>query len=49
MPKTIRRDEAHPTRRADRRVDGRAVREKLGISLTFPTFREGIHASLKKA
>lgn len=49
MPETMDRDQAHPTRRADRRVDGRAVREKLGISLAFPSYREGIPASLKKA
>ena len=49
MPEMMSRDEAHPTRRADRRVDGRAVREKLGIRLAFPSFREGIPASLKKA
>ncbi len=49
MPETMDRDHAHPTRRADRRVDGRAVRDKLGIRLSFPSYREGIPASLKKA
>jgi len=36
----------HETRRADRRVDGRAIRECLGITLRYPTYREGIPASL---
>jgi nucleoside-diphosphate-sugar epimerase len=47
MPDTMDRDHAHPTRRADRRVDGHAVRDKLGIRLAFPSYREGIPASLK--
>jgi nucleoside-diphosphate-sugar epimerase len=49
MPETMDRDQAHPTRRADRRVDGHAVRDKLGIRLAFPSYREGIPASLQKA
>lgn len=31
---------------SDRRVDGRAIRERLGITLRYPTYREGIPASL---
>lgn len=34
------------TRRANRKVDGRAIREKLGVSLLFPSFRLGIPAAL---
>ena len=39
-------DTVHETRRADRRVDGRAIRAKLGITLRYPTYRQGIPASL---
>lgn len=42
MPASIGGDEAHHTRRADRRVDGRAVRELLGLTLRYPSYREGI-------
>ena len=35
------------TMRSTRRVDGYAIREKLEISLLYPTYREGIPASLK--
>ena len=34
------------TRRSDRRVDGTAVLRRLGLELRFPTYREGIRASL---
>jgi nucleoside-diphosphate-sugar epimerase len=34
------------TRRANRRVDGRAIREALGIKLRYSSFRQGIEASL---
>jgi nucleoside-diphosphate-sugar epimerase len=30
------------TRRTNRRVDGRAVFERLGVRLRFPSYREGI-------
>jgi len=33
-------------RASDRRVDGRAIRERLGITLRYPSYREGIPASL---
>jgi nucleoside-diphosphate-sugar epimerase len=46
IPESVRPDEAHPTRRADRRVDGRAIRERLGINLVYPSYREGLPASL---
>jgi nucleoside-diphosphate-sugar epimerase len=35
------------TRRADRRVDGRAVRLRLGVELQYPSYRVGIPAALK--
>lgn len=34
------------TRRADRRVDGSAIRRALGVVLRYPTYREGIAACL---
>lgn len=34
------------TRRANRRVDGSAIRKALGITLRYPSFRQGIVASL---
>jgi nucleoside-diphosphate-sugar epimerase len=34
------------TRSANRRVDGGAIRKLLGIELRYPTYREGIPASL---
>jgi nucleoside-diphosphate-sugar epimerase len=46
MPPAAPPDALHETRRADRRVDGRAIRARLSISLQYPTYREGIPASL---
>ena len=34
------------TRRANRRVDGRAIRRALGVELVFPSYRTGIPAAL---
>lgn len=34
------------TRRANRRVDGRAIRDALGVTLRYPSYRQGIVASL---
>jgi nucleoside-diphosphate-sugar epimerase len=39
-------DSLHPTRRADRRVDGSAIRRLLGVNLKYPTYRIGIPQSL---
>jgi nucleoside-diphosphate-sugar epimerase len=36
----------HQTRRTNRRVDGSEIRKILGIQLSYPSFREGIPASL---
>jgi nucleoside-diphosphate-sugar epimerase len=46
MPPSISEAGVHHTRRADRRVDGRAVREQLGITLRYPSYRSGIPASV---
>jgi nucleoside-diphosphate-sugar epimerase len=35
----------HHTRRANRRVDGSAIRNLLGVRLKYPTYRQGIPAS----
>lgn len=35
------------TRRANRRVDGTAIRRRLGITLRYPTYREGFPACLE--
>jgi nucleoside-diphosphate-sugar epimerase len=42
MPESAPPDKLHETRRADRRVDGRAVRKLLGVTLQYPTYREGL-------
>jgi nucleoside-diphosphate-sugar epimerase len=36
----------HPTLRANRRVDGSAIRRLLGVSLRYPSYREGIPAAI---
>jgi nucleoside-diphosphate-sugar epimerase len=46
VPDSIPANEAHHTRRADRRVDGSGIRAKLGVRLRYPTYRLGIPASL---
>ena len=40
--------EVSETRRADRRVDGSAIRHRLGIELRYPLYREGIPAALEE-
>ncbi len=47
MPSTVPRERADETRRGDRRVDGRAIREALGVELRYPTYREGVAAALE--
>jgi nucleoside-diphosphate-sugar epimerase len=37
------------TRRANRRVDGRAIRQALGVTLAFPSFRIGIPAAIRES
>ena len=46
MPPSVERGEVDETRRADRRVDGRAICKLLGVSLRFPSYREGVAAAL---
>lgn len=49
LPETVTPDQVDETRRADRRVDGSAVRERLGVELRYPSYRVGIPASLAEA
>jgi len=46
MPESIPRAEVSETRRANRRVDGRAIRRLLHVPLDYPSYRTGIPASL---
>lgn len=46
MPPIAAESALTETRRFSRRVDGRAVLERLGLRLRYPTFREGIRASI---
>ena len=46
MPPSVPEAGVHHTRRADRRVDGRVIRQRLGISLLHSSYRSGIPASL---
>lgn len=39
---------ASETLRANRRVDGTGVRRRLGISLRYPSYREGVPASINE-
>ena len=45
-PPSVIAEEVSETRRADRRVDGSTIRRLLGIELRYPSYREGIPASL---
>ena len=46
MPPSVDPAALHHTRQANRRVDGSAIRRLLGITLAYPSFREGIPASM---
>jgi nucleoside-diphosphate-sugar epimerase len=46
MPPSVHPAALHHTRQANRRVDGSAIRRLLGITLAYPSFREGIPASM---
>ena len=46
MPPSVPDEDLSETRRSDRRVNGRAILDLLGYSLRYPTFREGIAASV---
>jgi nucleoside-diphosphate-sugar epimerase len=43
---SVTSDELSETRRSDRRVDGRAILSLLGLTLRYPSYRQGIPASL---
>jgi nucleoside-diphosphate-sugar epimerase len=45
-PAAVPSERAPETLRSDRRVNGRGIREKLGLGLRFPTYREGVRQSL---
>jgi nucleoside-diphosphate-sugar epimerase len=47
MPTAASAAELGETRRADRRVDGSAIRRLLGVTLQYPNYREGIAACLE--
>jgi nucleoside-diphosphate-sugar epimerase len=49
LPESTPPDGVHHTRRADRRVDGSAIRTALGIQLRYPTYREGLRARSKNS
>ncbi len=46
MPPRVAASELTETRSFDRRVNGQAVLARLGLRLRYPTFREGIPASI---
>lgn len=46
IPESVASGSLDETRRTDRRVDGRAIRARLGITLEYPSYRTGIPASL---
>lgn len=45
-PDVVADDRLSETRRADRRVDGRAIRRLVRVRLRYPSFREGIPACI---
>lgn len=45
-PEVVADDLLSETRRADRRVDGSAIRRLLGVRLRYPSFRDGIPACI---
>lgn len=47
MPRAARMEDLHETRRADRRVDGRAVCRALRVELRYPNYRVGIQAAIE--
>jgi len=46
LPPPIAPERAHPSQRASRRVDGRAVRRLLGVELQYPSYEVGLPAVL---
>lgn len=48
-PGSTTADRVDETRRADRRVDARAIRRLLGVELRYPSYRSGIPAAIREA
>jgi len=46
LPAPTTKDRLSETRRSDRRVDARAVFERLGLELLYPSYRQGIPAAI---
>ena len=46
IPETVADTDLSETRRTDRRVDGGAVLQSLGLRLRYPTYHEGVPACL---
>jgi nucleoside-diphosphate-sugar epimerase len=47
MPPSVDASKVSETRRADRQVDGRAIRRLLGLTLRYPSYRTGVPACLE--
>jgi nucleoside-diphosphate-sugar epimerase len=47
LPEAVPVDTLHHTRRANRRVDGSAIRRLLGVRLRYPSYRDGIRAAMR--
>ena len=47
LPEAVPDECLSETRKADRRVDGSAIRHRVGIGLRYPSYREGIPACIK--
>lgn len=45
MPASVPLESVHASLQADRSVDGSRAREKLGVSLRFPSYRQGMSSS----
>jgi nucleoside-diphosphate-sugar epimerase len=45
MPPHVPLDQVHPTLRGNRRVDGSRALRVLGVTLQYPTYREGLERS----
>lgn len=49
LPGSVPVDGVHHTRRTDRRVDGSAIRRRLGIGLRYPSYLDGIPGGFRKS
>jgi hypothetical protein len=48
MPGFVPRDHLAESRRSNRRVDGAMIRGLLNVTLQYPTYRQGIAASVRE-